>query len=376
MSYLVLKKNKNSFARTGQLSTKRGLVYTPAFMPIGTYGPVKSLSPKDLDDLGSQIILGNTYHLYLRPGIELLKKIKGLHNFIGWKKPILTDSGGFQIFSLARLNKITNEGVYFNSTIDGKKHFLTPQLSMEIQKVLGSDIIMSFDQCPPANIEINELEKAIDRTEIWTKKCFEYLNLNDDLNKMKTHFFPIIQGGTNEILRKISFNSIQKYMKNGIAIGGLAVGEDKNAMFDIISYLNTIIPNSKLRYLMGVGKPEDIIEAVSLGVDLFDCVIPTRNARNGQLFTWSGRINIINSRFKNDLKPISENCRCYTCTTFSRAYLRHLFKINDVLGLRLATFHNVFFYMELMKEIRNQIQKDTFFEWSKEIKEIVSSKVQ
>ncbi len=376
MSYLVLKKNKNSFARTGQLSTKRGLVYTPAFMPIGTYGPVKSLSPKDLDDLGSQIILGNTYHLYLRPGIELLKKIKGLHNFIGWKKPILTDSGGFQIFSLARLNKITNEGVYFNSTIDGKKHFLTPQLSMEIQKVLGSDIIMSFDQCPPANIEINELEKAIDRTEIWTKKCFEYLNSNDDLNKMKTHFFPIIQGGTNEILRKISFNSIQKYMKNGIAIGGLAVGEDKNAMFDIISYLNTIIPNSKLRYLMGVGKPEDIIEAVSLGVDLFDCVIPTRNARNGQLFTWSGRINIINSRFKNDLKPISENCRCYTCTTFSRAYLRHLFKINDVLGLRLATFHNVFFYMELMKEIRNQIQKDTFFEWSKEIKEIVSSKVQ
>ena len=343
MSYLVLKKNKNSFARTGQLSTKRGLVYTPAFMPIGTYGPVKSLSPKDLDDLGSQIILGNTYHLYLRPGIELLKKIKGLHNFIGWKKPILTDSGGFQIFSLARLNKITNEGVYFNSTIDGKKHFLTPQLSMEIQKVLGSDIIMSFDQCPPANIEINELEKAIDRTEIWTKKCFEYLNSNDDLNKMKTHFFPIIQGGTNEILRKISFNSIQKYMKNGIAIGGLAVGEDKNAMFDIISYLNTIIPNSKLRYLMGVGKPEDIIEAVSLGVDLFDCVIPTRNARNGQLFTWSGRINIINSRFKNDLKPISENCRCYTCTTFSRAYLRHLFKINDVLGLRLATFHNVFF---------------------------------
>ncbi len=375
MSFLILNKTKNSYARIGQLSTKRGLINTPAFMPIGTYGPVKTLSPKDLNDIGSQIILSNTYHLYLRPGIELIKKIKGLHNFIGWKKPILTDSGGFQIFSLAKLNKITNDGVYFNSTIDGKKHFLTPQLSMKIQKILGSDIIMSFDHCPPANIETSELEKAIKRTELWTKKCYEYLSLDNGLNESGTHFFPIIQGGTNKKLREVSFNSIQKYIKNGIAIGGLAVGEDKNAMFDIISYLNTIIPYSKLRYLMGVGKPEDIIEAVSLGVDLFDCVIPTRNARNGQLFTWIGKINIINSKFKDDFKPIAEKCKCYTCITFTRSYIRHLFKINDTLGLRLATLHNVYFYMELMKEIRKRIANDTFFEWSNQIKEIISSKV-
>lgn len=375
MSFLILNKTKNSHARIGQLSTNRGLINTPAFMPIGTYGPVKTLSPKDLNDVGSQIILGNTYHLYLRPGIELIKKIKGLHNLIGWKKPILTDSGGFQVFSLAKLNKITNDGVFFTSNIDGKKHFLTPQLSMKIQKILGSDIIMSFDQCPAANIETIELNKAIKRTELWTRKCHEYLSLNNVFKESNTHFFPIIQGGTNEKLREISFNSIQKYIKDGIAIGGLAVGEDKNAMFDIISYLNTIIPNSKLRYLMGVGKPEDIIEAVSLGVDLFDCVIPTRNARNGQFFTWFGKINIINSKYKDDLKPISENCKCYTCVTFTRAYIRHLFKINDTLGLRLATLHNVYFYMELMKEIRMQISKDSFFEWSNKIKDLISSKV-
>ena len=210
---------------------------------------------------------------------------------------------------------------------------------------------------------------------MWTRKCHEYLSLNNVFKESNTHFFPIIQGGTNEKLREISFNSIQKYIKDGIAIGGLAVGEDKNAMFDIISYLNTIIPNSKLRYFMGVGKPEDIIEAVSLGVDLFDCVIPTRNARNGQFFTWFGKINIINSKYKDDLKPISENCKCYTCVTFSRAYIRHLFKINDTLGLRLATLHNVYFYMELMKEIRMQISKDSFFEWSNKIKDLISSKV-
>ena len=376
MSYSVVHKSNNTSARTGKLTTQRGLINTPEFMPIGTYGAIKSLSPQDLNDVGSQIILSNTYHLYIRPGIELIKKFNGLHNFMAWKKPILTDSGGFQIFSLAKLNKITDEGVLFRSTIDGKKHFLNPELSMEIQIALGSDIIMAFDECPSGKIESKELKIAIKRTKIWTEKSYNFLNSNNSFKKNSTQFFPIIQGGTNQELRKVSFDSIRKYSKSGIAIGGLAVGENKNEMFDTIAFLNNIIPKSKLRYLMGVGKPEDIIKSVSLGIDLFDCVIPTRNARNGQLFTWSGKINIFNSRFFDDLKPISDKCKCYTCSTFTRSYLRHLFKINDVLGLRLASLHNIYFYMELMKKIRKKIKEDSFLEWSKKVIDKISSKVE
>ena len=376
MSFSVVHKSNNTSARTGKLTTQRGLINTPEFMPIGTYGVVKSLSPQDLNDVGSQIILSNTYHLYLRPGIELIKKFNGLHNFMAWEKPILTDSGGFQIFSLAKLNKITDEGVMFISTIDGKKHFLTPELSMEIQMALGSDIIMSFDECPSGNVKSKELKIAINRTKIWTERSFNFLNSNNNFEKNSTHFFPIIQGGTNKELRQGSFESIIKFSKSGIAIGGLAVGENKNEMFDTIAFLNNIIPKSKLRYLMGVGKPEDIIKSVLLGVDLFDCVIPTRNARNGQLFTWSGKINVMNSRFFDDLKPVSEKCKCYTCATFTRSYLRHLFKINDILGLRLASLHNIYFYMELMKEIRKKIKEDNFLEWSNKVIDKISSKIE
>ncbi|MBF88104.1 MAG: tRNA guanosine(34) transglycosylase Tgt [Candidatus Marinimicrobia bacterium] len=365
MTYKVIKKDSNSSARMGLLKTFRGEINTPAFMPIGTYGAVKTLSPKDLKEIGAEIILSNTYHLYLRPGLEIINQAKGLNSFMGWRKPILTDSGGFQVFSLAKLGKINDEGVLFKSALDGSEHFLTPELSMEIQLTLGSDIIMSFDECVPGNANRKIVEKAVKRTTTWTRKCHNYLRVNNALLSSGPLFFPIIQGGTDKILRSESLDRILPYSDSGIAIGGLAVGENKDKMFEIVEKMDKDIPQDKLRYLMGVGKPEDILRAVSLGIDLFDCVIPTRNARNGQLFTWTGRLNILNSKFSNDFLPICDHCNCYTCSTFSRSYIRHLFKLNDVLGLHLATLHNVKFYLDLMRKIRHEIRKDTFANWSK-----------
>ena len=285
MTYKVIKKDSNSSARMGLLKTFRGEINTPAFMPIGTYGAVKTLSPKDLKEIGAEIILSNTYHLYLRPGLKIINQAKGLNSFMGWRKPILTDSGGFQVFSLAKLGKINDEGVVFKSALDGSEHFLTPELSMKIQLTLGSDIIMSFDECVPGNANRKIVEKAVKRTTAWTRKCHNYLRVNNSLLSSGPLFFPIIQGGTDKILRSESLDRILPYSDSGIAIGGLAVGENKDKMFEIVEKMDKDIPQDKLRYLMGVGKPEDILRAVSLGIDLFDCVIPTRNARNGQLFT-------------------------------------------------------------------------------------------
>ncbi len=364
MIFNVLKTEVNSSARTGIIKTDHGEIQTPIFIPIGTQGVVKTVSPAELKFLKTQIILSNTYHLYLRPGTELINAAGGLHNFMGWDLPILTDSGGFQVFSLARLNKITDEGVEFQSHLDGNKHFLTPEKSMEIQRNLGADIIMAFDECPPGNVDIVTIETAVKRTKIWIDKCRRYLEENPPVYNWEQTMFPIVQGGVFPELRKRSAEDMIPYAKCGLAIGGLAVGEEKTAMFDMIELMDELLPNDQPRYLMGVGTPTDLIQAVRRGVDMFDCVIPTRNGRNGQLFTSFGKVNIRNEKYKFDFKPIDGNCTCETCANFTRAYIRHLFNIKEVLGLRLATIHNLYYFLNLMELMRFHINDGDFQSWS------------
>ena len=335
-------------------------------MPIGTYGAVKTLSPQELVTAGASIILGNTYHLYLRPGMDLIHQSGGLHSFMAWEKPILTDSGGFQVFSLAKLRKLSDEGVVFKSTLDGSEHLMTPEISMEIQRLLGSDIIMAFDECPPGDATRSEVEAAVVRTTKWAQQCADYLEENPPLYGKASTFFPIVQGGIHHDLRSRSAEQLVPLADVGIAMGGLAVGEEKSAMFDILGTIDELLPEDKARYLMGVGKPEDMVRAVAAGVDMFDCVIPTRNARNGQFFTWNGKLNILNGRYKDDFSPVDETCSCYACQEFTRAYLRHLFKLNEILALRMASLHNVTFYLSLMDRIRTEITAGTFASWSKE----------
>ena len=333
-------------------------------MPIGTQGVVKTIDPEVLTKLDAQIILGNTYHLYIRPGHELIHKAGSLHSFMNWEKSILTDSGGFQVFSLARLNKISDEGVEFQSHLDGSRHFFTPEVSMNIQRHLGSDIIMAFDECPPGEAEESIVEKAVERTTLWMGQCHEYLENNGPLFDWQQTLFPIVQGSICESLRKRSAEELMPFAKCGMAIGGLAVGEEKNAMFETIEQMDGILPQDQPRYLMGVGRPTDLVKSVQLGVDMFDCVLPTRNARNGQLFTSHGIINIGNNRHKESFETIDPECTCYTCQNFTRAYLRHLFNIKEVLGLRLATIHNLTYYMTLMEKIRSTITNGNFESWS------------
>jgi len=352
-------------ARSGRLLTNRGVIKTPVFMPIGTYGVIKTLSPRDLETIGISIILANAFHLYLRPGETIIREAGGLHSFMGWNNPILTDSGGFQVFSLAELRQVTDEGVIFKSNLDGSEHKITPEKSMEIQRILGSDIIMSFDECPSANSPKRNIREAVFRTANWANRCVRYLEQNPTNGEKDYTFFPIIQGGVFEELRRQNTNDLLPLIETGVAIGGLAVGEAKSAMFDMVSLMDDLLPRDKVRYLMGVGKPQDIIQAVSRGMDMFDCVIPTRNARNGQLFTWKGKINIQNKQYQHDFSPVDENCSCYGCTTFSRAYLRHLFNINEIFGLYLASLHNVTFYQELLSKIRQELNNGSFFSWSK-----------
>ena len=333
-------------------------------MPIGTQGVVKTIDPEVLTKLDAQIILGNTYHLYIRPGHELIHKAGSLHSFMNWEKSILTDSGGFQVFSLARLNKISDEGVEFQSHLDGSRHFFTPEVSMNIQRHLGSDIIMAFDECPPGKAEESIVEKAVERTTLWMGQCHEYLENNGPLFDWQQTLFPIVQGSIYESLRKRSAEELMPFAKCGMAIGGLAVGEEKNAMFETIEQMDGILLQDQPRYLMGLGRPTDLVKSVQLGVDMFDCVLPTRNARNGQLFTSHGIINIGNNRHKESFETIDPDCTCYTCQNFTRAYLRHLFNIKEVLGLRLATIHNLTYYMTLMEKIRSTITKGNFESWS------------
>jgi len=348
MSFKVT--NRDGAARRGVLSLVHGAVDTPAFMPVGTYGAVKAMSPEELVAGGSQIVLGNTFHLWLRPGLEVIAKHGGLHRFMGWKGPILTDSGGFQVFSLGELRKISEEGVQFASPINGDRLHLTPEESMRIQQVLDSDIAMVFDECTPYPATEKEAADSMRLSMRWARRS------RDGFGK-KNLLFGIVQGGVYESLRDESLAKLKDIGFDGYAIGGLAVGEPKEDRSRVLAYVAPKLPAEKPRYLMGMGTPEDLIEAVSAGIDLFDCVLPTRNARNGWLFTRFGDIRIRNARYRDDTAPLDGSCACHTCRNFSRAYLYHLQKTNEILGARLNTLHNLHYYQELMRELRAAIEK-------------------
>jgi queuine tRNA-ribosyltransferase len=350
-------------ARAGILKTPHGKVLTPVFMPVGTQGTVKTVSPKELEELGAQLILGNTYHLYLRPGDELIKEAGGLHQFMDWSFPILTDSGGYQVFSLAELRKITDEGVRFQSHLDGSYHTLTPDAVVDIQRNLGSDIMMVLDECSPYPCTYEEALKANNRTLCWAKHCLKRFRQTDSPLGWKQILFGIVQGSTYEPIRKLSAERLVEMGFDGYGIGGLAVGEPRTIMLEMTDLSTDILSHDRPRYLMGVGKPEDLIESVALGVDMFDCVVPTRNGRNGTVYTRKGKLIVKNRPFEKDFVPIDEMCGCYACQHFSRAYIRHLFNAEEILGLRLATIHNLFFYMELLKEARKTILDGSFSQW-------------
>ena len=329
-------------------------------MPVGTAGSVKSLSPDDLIETGSQIILGNTYHLLLRPGMEIMEAAGGLHKFMSWQGPILTDSGGYQVFSLGQMNKITEAGVVFQSRIDGSRHKLSSEISMDIQRVLGSDIVMAFDECTPYPATPQQAKTSMELTHRWEKRSLDYFRSTQPLYGHAQQLFGIVQGGVYPDLRKTSAQALVEMGFDGYAIGGLSVGEPKDDMYAITDVVTDMLPEDQPRYLMGVGKPEDLVHAVSLGVDMFDCVLPTRNARHGIMFTWDGPVSVKAAREKNVHTPLDVTCECYTCQNFSRAYLRHLFKASELLVYRLASIHNIHFYHELMSAMRQAILTGTF----------------
>lgn len=360
IKFEVIKECKKTKARVGKLYTPHGVVDTPVFMPVGTQATVKSITPRELESLDIQIILSNSYHLYLRPGHNLIAEAGGLHKFMGWEGPILTDSGGFQIFSLGKLNKINDEGVFFNSHIDGSMHFINPEKAMEIQMALGSDIAMAFDECIPYPSGKYQVEVAAQRNIKWAKKCKEiHNNTNQTL-------FGIVQGGTFKDLRIENANKLVELNFPGYAIGGLSIGEPKPLMYEVLDYTVPCLPQNKPRYLMGVGAPQSILEGVIRGIDMFDCVLPTRNGRNGSLFTSSGKISIINAKYKNDFTPLDNKCNCYTCQNFTKAYLRHLYMSREILASVLGTIHNLYFMSSLMKSIRLALLKDRLEEFKEE----------
>ncbi len=363
-------------ARRGSLKLPHGEVQTPAFMPVGTYGSVKSLSPVEIREIGAHIILGNTFHLWLRPGLEVIAAHGGLHQFMGWDGPILTDSGGFQVWSLGDLRKISEEGVKFRSPINGDTCFLTPEESMRIQKVLNSDIAMIFDECTPYPASHREAEDSMQLSLRWAQRSkaeFERLSGPEDKQPGRNALFGIIQGGMYEDLRDISLNGLIDIGFDGYAIGGLSVGEPKEDMLRILAHTAPRMPLDKPRYLMGVGTPEDLVAAVAAGLDMFDCVMPTRNARNGWLFTRHGDIKLKNARHKTDTGPLDPDCNCYTCRNFSRAYLHHLHRLGEILGARLNTIHNLHYYQELMAGMRSAIEQGRFAEFVEEFKRQRSS---
>ena len=341
-------------ARRGRLTFPRGTIETPAFMPVGTYGTVKAMTPEELKGIGAEIILGNTFHLMLRPGTEIVRLHGDLHEFMHWDKPILTDSGGFQVFSLAEMRKISEEGVRFQSPVDGRKILMTPESSMQVQRELGSDIVMIFDECTPYPATYEQAHDSMQLSLRWAKRS------KDAHADNPSALFGIVQGGMYEQLRKISAHGLLEIGFDGYAIGGLSVGEPKDERDKVLEATLPELPSDKPRYLMGVGKPEDIVEAVKRGIDMFDCVIPTRNARNGFLFTRYGTLKIRNSQYQHDTRPIDEQCGCYTCQHYSRAYLRHLDKCGEILGARLNTIHNLYYYQELMRDIRTAIAENRF----------------
>ncbi len=349
---------KSKRARAGTIHTPHGDIKMPIFMPVGTRGTVKTLTPKNLKEISAQIILGNTYHLYLRPGHKLIEKAGGIHNFIGWDRPVLTDSGGFQVMSLSGLRKITDEGVRFQSHIDGSYHLFTPEKVMEIQNSIGADIIMSFDECPPFPATKQYVANSLKVTLEWAKRG-KYAHKRPDEQAL----FGIVQGGIYKDLREESAKKLMEMDFDGYSIGGLAVGEEKKDMYAITEFLDDILPADKPRYLMGVGTPEDILINISKGVDMFDCVMPTRNARKGTVFTHNGKLIIKAARYKEDFSPLDSECNCYTCKNFSRAYIRHLFSVNEFLGMHLATIHSLHFYLELVNKAREAIFQNKYDEF-------------
>jgi len=356
MKFKLSKSIKNSVgkARRGQLNFPRGTIETPAFMPVGTYGTVKSMKPEEITELGAEIILGNTFHLMLRPGTEVIQQHGDLHDFMHWDKPILTDSGGFQVFSLAKMRKITEQGVHFSSPVDGRKILLSPEFSMQIQRELGSDIVMIFDECTPYPATRTDARESMELSLRWAQRSKDAHEINPSA------LFGIVQGGMFTDLREISAHELINIGFDGYAVGGLSVGEPKEERDKVLEATAPLLPDDKPRYLMGVGKPEDIVESVKRGIDMFDCVIPTRNARNGFLFTRFGTLNIRNSKHRLDTSPIDDQCGCYTCQNFSRSYLRHLDKCKEMLGAHLSTIHNLHYYQELMHSIRTAIEQDRF----------------
>ena len=353
--YELIKTCKQSGARLGRLHTPHGVIETPIFMPVGTQATVKSMTPEELKEIGSQIILSNTYHLYMRPGHDLVKEAGGLHKFM---RPILTDSGGFQVFSLGPLRKITEEGVHFRSHIDGSKHFISPEKAMEIQNALGSDIMMAFDECAPYPADREYVKNSLERTTRWLKRCKEAHK-----NTEKQALFGIIQGGMYKDLREQSAKEILELDLPGYAVGGLSVGEPKELMYEVLDYTVPLMPEDKPRYLMGVGSPDDLLEGVIRGIDMFDCVLPTRIARNGTAMTSVGKVVVRNAKYARDFGPLDPNCDCYCCKNYTRAYIRHLVKANEILASRLITTHNLHFLLNLMKQVRQAIMDDNLLEF-------------
>jgi queuine tRNA-ribosyltransferase len=382
-TFEVVTKDTESGARCGRIQTAHGEIETPVFMPVGTQGTVKALTQTMLEEMDARIILGNTYHLYLRPTHTLINQLGGLHKFISWNRAILTDSGGFQVFSLGPLRKLSEEGVSFQSHIDGSRHFLTPEKSMEIQAALGSDIIMSFDECTPYPATREQAQNSLELTSRWARRSKEHLlKLHQEPMEAEKAGIKIVNQtqalfGINQVsmffdLRQQSLDELLEIGFDGYAIGGLSVGEDKQIMYSVMAHIAPKLPEEKPRYLMGVGTPEDILEAVAQGVDMFDCVMPTRNARNGNLFTGRGRVNIKNARYRNDDRPIDESCKCATCIRYSRAYIRHLYMSGEILASVLSSLHNISFYLDTMDRIRQAIRLGAFKEFHKSFLEELS----
>lgn len=376
MQFQLSKVDPRSKARSGKLITDHGEIPTPIFMPVGTAGSVKAVHQRELtEDIDAKIILGNTYHLYLRPGLEILEQAGGLHKFNGWDRPILTDSGGYQVYSLGTNRKITEEGVIFKSHIDGSKHTFTPEGVMDIERTIGADIIMAFDECTPYPCEYEYAKKSMHLTHRWLKRCVDRVNSTQPKYGYKQVLFPIVQGSVYKDLRKESAEFIANQQQQGNAIGGLSVGEPHQMMYEMTDLVCGILPADKPRYLMGVGTPENILECIALGIDMFDCVMPTRNARNGMLFTSEGIINIRNEKWKDDLTPIDPAIGGYASTFYSKAYLRHLIISKEILGAQIASIHNLTFYLWLVRQARVKIEEGTFAEWKNEMVKRVTTRL-